>query len=194
MPITKSSRNEDLTKLSLEAKDIPAPADLPSLMSLHKKTFIKIIKELKKTDQKVLDITVHRLHGEAFELFSCLDCGNCCRTISPAITYAEVDNIAKKLRIKPSELVTRHIHMDGDGDFVFNSAPCPFIGDDNYCSVYSARPRACSEYPHTDRKKFYQILDLSLKNAEVCPVVYAILKKMDTEPDKSVKQKRSSVR
>lgn len=175
MPITKSSRNQDLASLTLTRSDIPAPAELPSLMQLHKKAFNNTLKELKKTDQKVLDDTVHRLHEEAFELFDCLECANCCRTISPAITYAEVDNIAKKLRIKPSELVTRHIHMDGDGDFVFNSAPCPFIGHDNYCSVYSARPRACREYPHTDRKKFYQILELSMKNAGVCPIVYAII-------------------
>lgn len=186
MPITKSSRNEDLAKLTLSCSDIPAPADLPALTQLHKKVLFNILKEAKKTDQKVLDDTVHRLHEEAFELFDCLDCGNCCRTISPAITYAEVDSIAKKLRIKPSELVTRHIHMDGDGDFVFNSAPCPFIGDDNYCSVYSARPRACREYPHTDRKKFYQILDLSMKNAGVCPVVFAIMMKLGptTPPNK----------
>ncbi len=31
-------------------------------------------------------------------------------------------------------------------------SPCPFLGDDNYCSVYEARPKACREYPHTDRK------------------------------------------
>ncbi|HLO90549.1 MAG: YkgJ family cysteine cluster protein [Chloroflexota bacterium] len=167
-----------MSKLTLSRSDIPEPADLPALMQLHKKVFLTIAKEVKKTDHKVLDDTVHRLNEEAFELFDCLNCGNCCRSISPAITYAEVDNIAKKLRIKPSELVTRHIHMDTDGDFVFNSAPCPFIGHDNYCSVYTARPRACREYPHTDRKKFYQILDLSIKNAGVCPVVFAIMMKL----------------
>ena len=33
------------------------------------------------------------------------------------------------------------------------------------------RRTACREYPHTNRKRFYQILDLSLKNTEICPAV-----------------------
>lgn len=49
---------------------------------------------------------------------------------------------------------------------------------DNYCMVYESRPRACREYPHTDRKRFYQILDLSHKNCETCVVVYEIFEDM----------------
>jgi len=70
------------------------------------------------------------------------------------------------------------MRMDDDGDYVFNAAPCPFIDSENYCNVYSHRPRACGEYPHTNRTRFYQVLKLSLKNAEICPVVYAILMKL----------------
>jgi len=40
--------------------------------------------------------------------------------------------------------------------------------------VYEDRPKACREYPHTDRKRMYQILDLTHKNCEVCPIVYCI--------------------
>jgi hypothetical protein len=40
--------------------------------------------------------------------------------------------------------------------------------------VYEDRPKACREYPHTDRKRMYQILNLTHKNCEVCPVVFAI--------------------
>ena len=53
--------------------------------------------------------------------------------------------------------------------------PCPFLMPDNYCSVYDVRPKACGEYPHTDRKKFYQLLDISIKNAYTCPAVYEII-------------------
>ncbi|MBN2395805.1 MAG: YkgJ family cysteine cluster protein, partial [Candidatus Atribacteria bacterium] len=58
----------------------------------------------------------------------------------------------------------------------FNETPCPFLMPDNYCMVYESRPKACREYPHTDRRRMVQILKLTQKNCEVCPVVYAIVK------------------
>ncbi|HYX06053.1 MAG TPA: hypothetical protein VE912_04900 [Bacteroidales bacterium] len=47
--------------------------------------------------------------------------------------------------------------------------------------VYEDRPRACREYPHTDRKKFHQILNLTLKNSEVCPAVFMVIEKLKKE-------------
>lgn len=178
MPITKSSKNADLTKISLTPADIPSPSALPELMKQNRALLSKNVTILKRMDSKLLDEVVHNLHEQAFEFYDCLGCANCCRTISPAISSADVDDIAKKLRMKPAEVITRDMHMDEDGDYVFNAAPCPYIAKDNYCSVYSHRPKACREYPHTNRRRFYQILDLSLKNAGVCPVVYAILMKL----------------
>jgi Fe-S-cluster containining protein len=70
--------------------------------------------------------------------------------------------------------VDKYLRIDEDKDFVFKTMPCPFLGHDNYCSVYSDRPKACREYPHTDRKRFAQLLDLSLKNTETCPIVFSI--------------------
>jgi Fe-S-cluster containining protein len=50
--------------------------------------------------------------------------------------------------------------------------------DDNECLIYDVRPKACSEYPHTNRKKFIQIANLTLNNTEVCPAVYDIVEKL----------------
>ncbi|MGL4411715.1 MAG: YkgJ family cysteine cluster protein [Bacteroidales bacterium] len=50
--------------------------------------------------------------------------------------------------------------------------------DDNYCSIYEDRPKACREYPHTDRKKFFQIASLTIKNSYTCPAVYEILERL----------------
>ena len=47
--------------------------------------------------------------------------------------------------------------------------------------VYESRPKACREYPHTDRPRFYQILDLTLKNAEVCPAVFELIERLKKE-------------
>jgi Fe-S-cluster containining protein len=68
--------------------------------------------------------------------------------------------------------------MDEDGDFILNHAPCPFLGADNYCSIYESRPDACREYPHTNRKKVVQIMDLTYRNTLVCPAVLEIAEKL----------------
>jgi uncharacterized protein len=135
----------------------------------------KLAKRLKKKKPKDLDQIVHDLHDETFEEIDCLDCGNCCKTTSPAIHDKDVDRLAKHLKVKAVDLIAQHMEMDNDGDYVFRSAPCPFLGADNYCSVYEARPLACREYPHTNRKRFYQVLDLSVKNTEICPAVVKVL-------------------
>ena len=134
----------------------------------------KLVQKLKKRKPKDLDEMTHQLHEEAFEQIDCLDCASCCTSISPIVRDKDIQRIAKHIRIKPSELVDKYLALDHEGDYVFRSQPCPFLGPDYYCSIYSVRPKACAEYPHTDRPKFHQILDLSLKNTKICPAVLAV--------------------
>ena len=138
----------------------------------------KWARRLKKRPPKQLDQQVAELHEAAFTEIDCLECANCCKTTSPIVRDKDIDRMAKHLRIRPAELVDRYLHLDEDEDYVFNSAPCPFLGADNYCSIYEARPRACREYPHTDRKNFHQILDLTVRNTAVCPAVYQIVRQL----------------
>lgn len=134
--------------------------------------------KLKRTRPKNLDDIFHTLHEEAFDHIDCLNCGNCCKTTSPIFYERDIDRLSKHLRLKPSQLIERFLHIDADGDYVLNVAPCPFLGQDNYCSVYEHRPLACREYPHTNRKRMYQILDLTIKNASICPAVSEIVEKL----------------
>ena len=144
----------------------------------HKNENKALVKQLKKRKPKNLDDRVHRLHNEAFEEIDCLDCANCCKTTSPTFYERDIDRLAKHLKIKPSEFIEQYLKIDEDGDYVFTSAPCPFLDYENYCMVYEGRPTACREYPHTNRKRFYQILDLSLKNTEICPAVSEIFEQL----------------
>jgi uncharacterized protein len=138
----------------------------------------RFFKQLKKKPPGNLDEIVHQLHGEAFENFDCLTCANCCSSISPMITDKDVERLTKPLRLKPSQIIEQYMHLDEEHDYVFNQAPCPFLLPDNYCSVYDYRPKACREYPHTDRRRFGQLLNLTLKNCEVCPIVFRVVEGM----------------
>jgi len=134
--------------------------------------------KLKRKKPKNLDDVVHQLHNEVFEEIDCLDCANCCKSISPTLYEKDIERLAKHLKMKPSQLVDEYLKIDEDKDYVFRKQPCPFLLPDNYCIVYESRPKACREYPHTDRKRFYQILDLTLKNTEVCPAAFDVVEKM----------------
>jgi len=131
----------------------------------------RMLPRLKKIKSNLLDDTVHRLHKEAFDIIDCLKCGNCCRGISPRMTDRDIERIGKSLKLTPSAVSEKYITRDTDEFYCFKQSPCPFIDGENYCLVYKDSPRACKEYPHTDRPKFTQIIDLSFTNSIICPAV-----------------------
>lgn len=157
------------------------PKELKILTEKTRVETAAFLKKLKKKRPGDLDDFVHGLHFDAFSQFSCLGCANCCLTIGPRLTGKDIDRLAKHLKMKPSDLLEQYVITDEDGDYVFKEHPCPFLMPDNYCMVYENRPKACREYPHTDRKRFYQILNLSHKNCETCPVVYDIFEELKTK-------------
>jgi len=141
----------------------------------------KIASLLLKKKPKNLDVVVNKLHNIAFSHINCLDCANCCKSISPIITDKDIQRIAKHLRIRPAQLAEIYLLLDDEHDYVFKQQPCPFLNVDNYCSIYEARPKACREYPHTDREKFYQLLNLSVKNTIICPAVLEVFDGLEIE-------------
>lgn len=135
----------------------------------------RFLGKLGRRPPRDLDRRASELHEETFAEIDCLACANCCRTTSPIVRDVDVTRLARHLNMRPAELIERYLLLDEDGDYVMNQAPCPFLGPDNYCSVYEARPRACREYPHTDRKNFHQILGLTLKNTLICPAARRVV-------------------
>jgi hypothetical protein len=135
-------------------------------------------KLLKKKKSKVLDKLIHPLHEEVFQCTDCLECANCCKTTGPLFTDKDISRIAKYLKIKPSRFTEKYLRIDEDKDYVLQTLPCVFLGEDNYCSIYNVRPKACKEFPHTDRIKQHQLLKLTEKNIEVCPALFSIIEKL----------------
>lgn len=140
----------------------------------NKKYFAK----LKKRTPKNLDYIMQELHDAEFEKTDCLTCANCCKTTGPLFTNADVERVAKHFRLKPQRFVEQYLRVDEDNDYVLQQVPCAFLGLDNYCSIYDVRPKACREFPHTDRKKFQQISNLTLKNVAICPAAFNIVEEM----------------
>ncbi len=160
------------------------PKELYTKASAKKAENQLLFRQLARMDARKLDELVHRLHEEVFEEINCLECANCCRSLGPRITEVDISRISSNLQLKPAQLLNEYLRKDEDGDFVFKSMPCPFLDSDNYCNIYETRPRACREYPHTDRRRFFQLLPLSLKNTYTCPAVFEIVERIKTEMKK----------
>jgi len=121
---------------------------------------------------------MQEIHDAEFKKTNCLNCANCCKTTGPLFTAADIERIAKHFKQKPQQFIDQYLRIDEDKDYVLQSVPCTFLDHENYCMIYEVRPKACREFPHTDRKKFQQIADLTLKNVAICPAAYNIVEEM----------------
>jgi Fe-S-cluster containining protein len=134
--------------------------------------------KLRKKPPKQLDYLMQDLHTQEFERTDCLQCANCCKTTGPLFTDKDIQRISKYFKMKAQLFIDTYLRLDEDNDYVLQRVPCAFLGDDNYCSIYDVRPKACREFPHTDRKKFQQISNLTLKNIAICPAAFNIVEEM----------------
>ncbi len=140
----------------------------------QKKANQLLYKRWKQKPPKQLDDLFHQAHDTVFEQLDCLTCANCCKTTSPIWYQRDIERAAKAIRLKPGQFIEKYLRLDEDQDYVLKSSPCTFLNTDNTCSIYDDRPTACREYPHTNRKKMAQLMDLTFKNTLVCPAVLKI--------------------
>ncbi|MDY3344808.1 YkgJ family cysteine cluster protein [Riemerella anatipestifer] len=138
----------------------------------------KFLEKLKKKPPKNLDYLTQEIHDEVFDKIDCLSCANCCKTTGPLFTTQDIERISKFLKLKPTQFEEKYLKIDEDNDWVLQQLPCPFLFSDNTCMIYEVRPKACREFPHTDRKKIYQINHLTIKNIEICPAAFKWVEKM----------------
>ena len=135
----------------------------------------KVFRKMKQAKPNDLDQKFHKGHEAEFKKMDCLSCANCCKTTSPIFRDADIRRISKHLRVKEGKFISDYLRMDEEEDYVLKSSPCSFLEKDNSCSIYDVRPLACREYPHTDRKNMFQVLEITAENSLICPAVARIV-------------------
>lgn len=150
-------------------------ATLKSNALLKKNAYQKLSVNLKKLKPYEVDELFHTAHDTTFASIDCLECANCCKTTPALVSNEDINRISKHLKISTKEFIQQYSRKDSDGDTVLKTTPCVFLQNDNTCAIYEVRPFACKDYPHTNRKKMKSILNLTIKNAEICPAVQRIL-------------------
>lgn len=133
---------------------------------------------LAKADKNKVLKKLPQLHNEASAATDCLSCANCCRNHSPRFKTTDIKRISKHLKIKEGELIDTYLLLDNEGDYVTKSSPCPFLGDDNYCSIYDYRPGDCARYPYTGEDVLIKRAQLTQKNSLVCPIVHKVMERL----------------
>lgn len=135
----------------------------------------KLVVKLSKQKAKEINEFANTSHDEFTEKINCLNCANCCTSIPPLVNETDIKRISKFLGIKPARFGQDYLDIDEDGDQVMKKVPCAFLGEENKCTIYEVRPKACREYPHTDHSQFMKNLKLHPVNAQYCPIVYHLL-------------------
>jgi Fe-S-cluster containining protein len=159
------------------------PADLPAKVRQWGKPLKAMLLKIKAKPPKNLDDIFQDFHDETFNKIDCLNCANCCKTTSPEFFEKDIERLSRVFKMKPGAFIEKYLFLDTDGIYALKSAPCPFLGSDNYCSVYDDRPKACREFPHTNHRKMHTYIHLAGKNAEICPAVFEILSKIEVSKE-----------
>jgi uncharacterized protein len=157
--------------------------DLKAFKRKANKSKPGMVKFLKKFDKKFIPrmhATTLVLDKEVWQEVDCLSCANCCKTMTPTYTPADLKRIALYLNTTPKALFDQYMMKDPDnGDTVNKSTPCQWLNlKDNKCSIYDVRPIDCSGFPHHTKKRFDNYNHVYEQNIDKCPATYALVQKV----------------
>lgn len=64
----------------------------------------------------------------------------------------DIERIAGLLNAPTAEFIETYLEAnEDDGPYKARQKPCPFLSDDNRCTIHAVRPTVCRECPHTDK-------------------------------------------
>ncbi len=119
------------------------------------------------------------LHERAFRIVDCTRCANWCKTKDIKFDDEDIKRIVEHLNVPTAKFIETHLEAEEeDGPYKARRKPCPFLGDDDRCTIYDVRPTVCREYPHTDKEGFtFRTMGVA-NNALTCPAVFWIVEEM----------------
>ena len=119
------------------------------------------------------------LHEQEFQIVDCTRCANCCKTMDINFSDEDIERIAGHLKMATAEFVETYLESDDENSpYKTRQKPCPFLSDDDRCTIYDVRPTVCREYPYTDKEGFTFRTMAVANNALRCPAVFWIVEQM----------------
>ena len=148
--------------------------------NLHKTTFRRFLGRIESQPPRFLDKLAEQLDPQVWQEVDCLSCANCCKTMSPTFTPADIKRIAEHLNTTPEQFKDKWLELDKkDGDWMNKKQPCQFLDlTTNKCDIYEVRPADCAGFPHLRKKKMADYLHVHKQNVEYCPATFRMVEKM----------------
>ena len=145
----------------------------------EKDELVAFLNELEEQLPASLPEMLPKADMAAWNEVQCLDCANCCKTMTPSFTHDDIIRIATHLRMKPATFKEKWLKLEPrSGHWVNTTQPCQFLLADNKCSIYEVRPADCAEFPHHDKQPLNEYSDTFKKNVVHCPATNAFVRKM----------------
>ena len=122
---------------------------------------------------------VARVDATVWRDIDCMQCANCCKTMTPTFRKADITRIAAHTGMTPKAFADKWLLKEEDtGDWINKTQPCQFLID-NKCSIYEVRPKDCAEFPHHNKKPFDAYNDTFKNNLVHCPATLTLVDRME---------------
>ena len=145
-----------------------------------KRSFRRFLSKMEKDPPRRLNVLTEKLEKEVWAELDCLSCANCCKTMTPTFTPADLKRISAHFGQTVDEFKIKWLRKErkANGDWMNKKEPCQFLNlNDNKCSIYEIRPTDCADFPHlTKSMKDYG--HVHKQNIEYCPATYKLVEKM----------------
>jgi len=126
-----------------------------------------------------LDAYAEKLEPEVWAEIACLQCANCCRSMTPTFTPEDMKRIATHFRMSVSAFKKKWLYQNKKGEWRNRSQPCQFLDlHTNKCSIYAIRPADCAGFPHLTKKRLVEYLHVHKQNLAYCPATLKLFEKL----------------
>ncbi|MEI9944548.1 MAG: YkgJ family cysteine cluster protein [Chitinophagaceae bacterium] len=146
----------------------------------YQRSFRRFLTNLEGNPVRGITKLTTEIEQEVWKEVDCLACANCCKTMTPTFTPADIKRIANHLGQTPQVFKDKWLKKEKkkDGDWINKVEPCQFLNlKDNKCSIYEVRPADCAGFPHLP-KKMGGYAHVHKQNIEFCPATFKMVEKM----------------
>jgi uncharacterized protein len=148
-------------------------------MKLYKSKFKRYLTKIEKKTPRGFHKQTPVVEQEVWQEVECLSCANCCKTMTPTFTNADLKRISAHFGQTVDEFKAKWLYKErSTGDWMNKKQPCQFLNlKDNKCSIYEIRPEDCAGFPHL-QKKINDYAHVHKQNIEYCPATFRFVEKM----------------
>ena len=163
----------------MSAPQFSLPA-IKRMMQRNRRKYRYFLTRLESQKPKGLAAMVKKADKEVWAETDCLKCANCCKTMTPTFTPADIKRIAAHLKMTPDAFRDKWLYKErGTGDWMNRKQPCQFLDrTTNKCDIYAVRPADCAGFPHHTKKDFTEWAHVYKQNIEYCPATYRLVERI----------------